>query len=110
LRLAEKRVCANLAWLSQWLTCLSKRSAELQLRYLRSVEDLDMTIQLDAVYQDGVLLPSQPIALPNGAAVRIVIETSNIPIDPLAGVIGIGDGPESGDAAERHDDYLYGKQ
>jgi predicted DNA-binding antitoxin AbrB/MazE fold protein len=67
-----------------------------------------MTIQLDAIYQDGVLLLKQPIMLPNGAAVRIVIETSEGVVDPLAAVIGVGEGPESGDTADRHDDYLYG--
>ena len=67
-----------------------------------------MTIQLDAVYQDGVLLPKQPVALPNGTEVRIVIETSDVQSDPLAGVIGIGNGPEEGDVSDRHDDYLFG--
>lgn len=69
-----------------------------------------MTIYLDAIFQDGVLLPKQPVALPNGTEVRIVIETSAIGSDPLAGVIGIGDGPECGDVAERHDEYLYGER
>lgn len=69
-----------------------------------------MTIQLDAVYQDGVLLPKQPVGLPNGTAVRIVIEITDVQSDPLAGVIGIGSGPARGDVADRHDDYLYGEQ
>jgi predicted DNA-binding antitoxin AbrB/MazE fold protein len=69
-----------------------------------------MTIQLDAIYQDGVLLPKQPVALPNGTEVRIVIETADVASDPLAGVIGIGSGPENGDVSDRHDDYLYGER
>lgn len=68
-----------------------------------------MTIQFDAVYQGGVLRPTHPLSLPDGAEVRVVIETRNGTDDPLANVIGIGDGPEAGDAADRHDDYLYGK-
>jgi len=69
-----------------------------------------MTIQFDAVYEDGVLRPKQPIALPNGAEVRVAIETRENTVDPLAGVVGIGDGPAAGDTADRHDDYLYGKR
>lgn len=67
-----------------------------------------MTIQIDAVYLDGVLRPAQPLALPEGAAVRIAIVTGAAPADPLAAVIGVGEGPQEGDVAQRHDDYLYG--
>ena len=69
-----------------------------------------MSIQVDAIYLDGVLRLSQPVALPNGAKVRIAIELRNSENDPLMGVIGICDGPEQGDAAARHDDYLYDKR
>ena len=67
-----------------------------------------MTIQIDAIYLDGVLRPKEPLALPNGAAVRIAVETGPAVADPLAAVVGIGEGPETGDVAERHDDYLAG--
>ena len=65
-----------------------------------------MTIQFDAVFQNGVILPKEPLALPDGIHIRVAIEAQ--PEDPLADVIGIGEGPEAGDAADRHDDYLYG--
>lgn len=69
-----------------------------------------MTIHIDAVYADGVFRLAAPISLPNGAAVRIVVETPTSTPDPLADVIGIGDGPSSGDLAEKHDDFLYGSR
>jgi hypothetical protein len=74
-----------------------------------------MAIEIDAIYHDGALHPQQPVLLPEGAHVRVAIQT-NFPSatsptggDPLAAVIGIGEGPAAGDAADRHDDYLYGK-
>jgi predicted DNA-binding antitoxin AbrB/MazE fold protein len=67
-----------------------------------------MTIQIDAVYLDGVLRPTTPLAIPNGTAVRIAIEAGTS-LDPLAAVIGSGDGPASGDVSARHDAYLYGE-
>lgn len=69
-----------------------------------------MTIQFDAVYQNGVFLPKEPVALPNGTEVRVAIETRDGIGDPLAGVIGICDGPAEGDAADAHDEYIYGKR
>jgi hypothetical protein len=74
-----------------------------------------MSIQIDAIYSDGALHLKQPIALPEGAHVRVAIEAelgAEAPRpsgDPLAAVIGVGEGPASGDAADRHDEYLYGK-
>ena len=71
-----------------------------------------MSINIDAIYQDGALHPQQPLALPEGAHVRVAIETSSPPAaapagaDPLADVIGISNAPAAGD---HHDDYLYGK-
>lgn len=65
-----------------------------------------MTIQFEAVFQNGVILPKEPLALPDGIHLRVAIEAPRH--DPLADVIGIGEGPEAGDAADRHDDYLYG--
>jgi predicted DNA-binding antitoxin AbrB/MazE fold protein len=75
-----------------------------------------MSIEIDAIYHDGALHPQQPVPLAEGAHVRVAIKTDVPPAstpsaaDPLAAVIGIGEGPAAGDAAERHDDYLYGKR
>jgi predicted DNA-binding antitoxin AbrB/MazE fold protein len=69
-----------------------------------------MTLQFDAVYENGVLRPKQPLVLPNGTEVRVAIDTADPTSDPLAHVIGIAEGPASGDAADAHDDYIYGKQ
>ncbi|MEX2171408.1 MAG: antitoxin AF2212-like protein [Pirellulales bacterium] len=66
-----------------------------------------MTIQFAATYQNGVLLPEQPIAIPEGTQVMVSVEAKNLVDDPLAEVIGIGDGPEAGDAADKHDRYIY---
>ena len=74
-----------------------------------------MTIQAEAVYADGLLRLEQPLPLAEGAKVRIAIQTADAagsgmvsPADPLAQVIGIGDGPAAGDVATKHDTYLYG--
>ncbi len=64
---------------------------------------------IHAIFENGVFRPVQPVELPPGAEVRIAIELCGTANDPLAGVIGIGDGPAQGDRAERHDDYLYGR-
>jgi predicted DNA-binding antitoxin AbrB/MazE fold protein len=69
-----------------------------------------VTLQFDAVYEDGVLRPKQPLILPNGTEVRVAIKTTDEIRDPLEKVIGIADGPNAGDAADNHDDYIYGKQ
>jgi predicted DNA-binding antitoxin AbrB/MazE fold protein len=66
-----------------------------------------MTIQVDAVFQGGVLLPKQPVALPDGTEVTIAIIARGDRTDPLVDVLGIGEGPESGDASDHHDNYLY---
>lgn len=73
-----------------------------------------MSIQIDAIYHNGALHLQQPVPLAEGAHVRVAIETdapsaaAPTSRDPLAAVIGIGEGPVAGDAADRHDDYLYG--
>ena len=67
-----------------------------------------MTLQFDAIYQNGVFLPKQPVALPDGTEVRVEIATRIGVEDPLAAVIGIGEGPADGDAADAHDNYIYG--
>ena len=74
-----------------------------------------MSIHVDAIYQNGALYPQQPVPLVDGAHVRVAIVTdSPSPApppdgDPLEAVIGVGEGPAAGDAADCHDDYLYGK-
>lgn len=71
-----------------------------------------MSIIVDATFEGGVLKPKQPLALTEGEEVRVVIskvaEGDNLLInDPLAGVIGICEGPGIS-LAERHDEFLYG--
>ncbi len=43
-----------------------------------------MIIQVDALYIDGVLRPSQPVALPDGTHVRLDIQTDAEQTDPQA--------------------------
>jgi predicted DNA-binding antitoxin AbrB/MazE fold protein len=77
-----------------------------------------MTIDVDAVYEDGVLKPERPLALKEKARVRVTIEAKAeeaLPVkdddDPTGWkaaqeLIGfIKDAPP--DMAENHDDYLY---
>ena len=66
-----------------------------------------MEIQFDAIYQNGILRPKQPLSLPDGTEVRVAIASTQQDEDPLSGVIGIGEGPSAGDVAEKHDEYLY---
>jgi len=76
-----------------------------------------MTIDVDAVYEDGVLKPERPLALKDKAKVHVTIETraEEAPAkdddDPTGWkaaeeLIGfINDAPP--DMAEKHDEYLY---
>lgn len=67
-----------------------------------------MAITVEATYRDGVLKPSQPLALAEGTEVRLTISPLDEDYDPLEEVIGIcDDGPEASLAA-RHDEFLYG--
>jgi predicted DNA-binding antitoxin AbrB/MazE fold protein len=68
-----------------------------------------VTLQFDAVYENGVLRPKQPLILPNGTEVRVAIKTEEPADDPLAAVIGIAEGPHAGNAANQHDAYIYGR-
>ena len=75
-----------------------------------------MTIDVDAVYEDGVLKPERPLALKDKAKVHVTIEakaeetpaaddpTGWKAIDALRGIVK-GAPP---DVAEKHDKYLYG--
>lgn len=66
-----------------------------------------MTITVEAVFENGVLRPTQPVALAEGAHVRVTIVAA-VDDDPLDAVIGIGESGRA-DGADRHDRYLYGK-
>ena len=78
-----------------------------------------MTIDVDAVYEDGVLKPEHPLALKEKSKVHVTIEAqteeAGLPkdaddptgwkaIDALRGIVK--DAPP--DMAENHDKYLYG--
>jgi predicted DNA-binding antitoxin AbrB/MazE fold protein len=66
-----------------------------------------MSTVVDAVYENGTLKLAEPLALPEGMRVRVTITPAEEPYDPLAAVIGIGEGRPDG--AENHDKYIYGK-
>jgi predicted DNA-binding antitoxin AbrB/MazE fold protein len=68
-----------------------------------------MTLTIDAIYEKGLLKPKNPLTLPEGAEVHLIITPVNSDTDPLDGVIGIGESGRS-DGAETHDKYLYGKR
>ena len=42
-----------------------------------------MTIAVNAVYEDGVLKPEEPVNIPDKARVRVIIETSELARTPL---------------------------
>ena len=77
-----------------------------------------MTIDVDAVYEDGVLKPERPLALKEKAKVHVTIEARS------EAAPAVGDDDPTGwktamelkgcikdappDMAENHDNYLYG--
>src|SRR5207248_9192257 len=65
-----------------------------------------MRLTIDATYENGVLKPKQPLVLAEGAEVRVTVTTADENDDPLAAVIGIGEGPADG--VDQHDHYIYG--
>jgi predicted DNA-binding antitoxin AbrB/MazE fold protein len=77
-----------------------------------------MTIDVDAVYEDGVLKPERPLALREKARVHVTIEATAEETPPAKDddptgwktameLVGcIEDGPEDG--AENHDRHIYG--
>jgi predicted DNA-binding antitoxin AbrB/MazE fold protein len=65
-----------------------------------------MSTVVEAVYENGILKPAMPLALPEGTRVRVTITPADENDDPLAGVIGVCEGPPDG--AENHDKYIYG--
>lgn len=68
-----------------------------------------MTITIQAVFENGVFKPKEPVQLGEGAEVQLTIAPAEEIVDPLAHVIGIGDGPPEGDGADHHDKYIYGE-
>ena len=42
-----------------------------------------MTIAVNAIYEDGVLKPEQPVNIPEKARVRVIIETAEAARTPL---------------------------
>ena len=78
-----------------------------------------MTIDVDAVYEDGVLKPERPLALKEKAKVHVIIEAkaeealaAENDDDPtgwkaIDRLMGIGKAVAL-DVAEKHDDHLYG--
>ncbi|MBI3469160.1 MAG: antitoxin family protein [Planctomycetes bacterium] len=66
-----------------------------------------MTITVEATYENGILKPKQPLVLAEGTAVRLTVTPMDENEDPLAAVIGIGEG--RADGADQHDKYIYGK-
>jgi predicted DNA-binding antitoxin AbrB/MazE fold protein len=79
-----------------------------------------MIIDVDAVYEDGVLKPERPLALKDKARVHVTIEAKAEEAHPAKDddptgwkaadeLIGfIKDGPQ-GAIGEKHDEYLYRK-
>lgn len=67
-----------------------------------------MTLTVEAIYENGVFTPKQPLTLAEGAQVQLTIHTPSEAEDPFDAVIGTCDGPPDG--AANHDKYLYGKQ
>lgn len=67
-----------------------------------------MTITVGATYENGTLRPTQPLALAEGAEVRLTIETAGDDYDPLDEVVGICTDGSDLSLAERHDEIIYG--
>ena len=67
-----------------------------------------MTITVEATFEKGLFRPKQPLALAEGAEVRLTIHSADEDHDPLDAVLGIGEGPPDG--ADHHDHYLYGRR
>jgi predicted DNA-binding antitoxin AbrB/MazE fold protein len=66
-----------------------------------------MPITIEAVYENGVLKPKQPLELTEGTEVRLSVSPIAEDHDPLGAVIGIGDGVPDG--ADDNEKYIYGK-
>ena len=65
-----------------------------------------MTLTVEAVFENGVLKPKEPLGLVEGVEVRLTVTPLDEDHDPLDEVIGIcTDGPDLS-LAERHDEVL----
>ena len=82
-----------------------------------------MTIDVDAVYEDGVLKPERPLALKEKAKVHVTIEAKPEEAPAAKGdddptgwkaareFIGMWkDGTPGENVGEEHDKYLYGRK
>jgi predicted DNA-binding antitoxin AbrB/MazE fold protein len=82
-----------------------------------------MTIDVDAVYEDGVLKPERPLALKEKAKVHVTIRSkaeetpaASADDDPLGwkaarAFIGMWKGGTPGEAiGEEHDKYVHGRK
>lgn len=56
-----------------------------------------MTITVEAVYEDGVLKPAQPLPLKEHEKVRITVQSTPSPILEAYGVMGFKGTPEEAD-------------
>ena len=63
-----------------------------------------MSTVVEAVYENGTLKLVEPLPLPEGTRVRLTVVPADEVYDPLAAVIGIGEGRPDG--AENHDKYI----
>jgi predicted DNA-binding antitoxin AbrB/MazE fold protein len=66
-----------------------------------------MSTVVEAVYENGILKPAEPLSLPEGMRVRLTIMPADENHDPMVAVIGTCDGPPDG--ADNHDKYIHGK-
>jgi len=66
-----------------------------------------MTTTIKATYVNGVLKPTEPLALAEGTEVELTMTTPTENDDPLAGLIGVFSSGRT-DGAANHDKYLYG--
>ena len=69
-----------------------------------------MTLTIEAVYENGVLKPTQPLPLPDQARVRLTVETSDGAAPRFAEFLDLArDLPDApADLSVQHDHYLYG--
>jgi predicted DNA-binding antitoxin AbrB/MazE fold protein len=68
-----------------------------------------MTLTIEAVYQNGVLKPTKPLALPEGSEVKLTMTMTTKEDDPFADLIGVFSSGRT-DGAANHDKYLKRKR
>ena len=74
------------------------------------------TIRVEAIYENGVFRPLQPVTLPEGSRVEVVYEVEAPPHDPkrlaraLEEIAAMpSEGPDDGFSGADHDEVLYPK-